>query len=127
MSRWFKDYGKSIAAVVFALIFAIQSAIFDGHVSTVEGVQIVIAVATAAGVYLVPLHPAWLWSKTAVGVLLAVLNVAVTLIMAGWRAADWTDLILAALTAVGVAATPARPLPLPSAHAAVPPAAGGSK
>lgn len=117
MSNWLRTYGKSVAAVAFALVFAIQSAVADGRITTVEGVQIAIGVTTAVGVYLVPMHPQWQWSKTAVAVLLAVLNVAVTLIMRGWVAADWTDLILAALTALGVGAAPAQSAPRASAVA----------
>lgn len=122
MSTWFKTYGKSVLAVVFVVITAIQAAVSDGRFTTVEDVQIVIAGATAVGVYLVPLHPSWTWSKTAIAVVLGVLNVAVTLIVAGWVSSDWTALILAALTAAGVAAAPARLVSAPPAHAATPPA-----
>lgn len=108
MPNWLKVYGKSVAAVAFVVITAAQAALSDNHVTTVEGVQIAIAAATAVGVYFVPLHPAWDWSKTVIAVILGVLNVAATLIMQGWVSSDWTALILAALTALGVGASPAQ-------------------
>lgn len=104
-------YGKSIAAVFFVLVTAVQAAASDGHLTKVEDVQIAIALTTAIGVWVIPMHPQWTWTKTSVAVLLGVLNVAVTLIMAGWVSSDWTALILAALTAAGVGSAPAESKP----------------
>lgn len=120
MPNWIKDfahtYGKAIAAVLLVVITAVQAALSDGHLTKVEDVQIVISGATAVGVWLVPIHPEWAWTKTALAVLLGVLNVAVTLIVAGWVSSDWTALILAALTAGGVGLAPAESKPaLPAA------------
>lgn len=118
MPAWWPKYGKVVASVLMVAVTAIQAALSDGRFSTVEDVQIVIAIATAIGVYWVPLHPTWPWSKTFIAVLLAVLNVALTLILSGWVSSDWTALILAALTAVGVGSAPAQSLPTPpAAHA----------
>ena len=103
----FSKYGKPLAAVVFAALTVAYAALSDHRIAPDEGVQIAIAVATAVGVYLVPLVPQYRWAKTAVGVVLAVLSVATTLIVGGIDSSDWIALALAGLTAVGVAVTPA--------------------
>lgn len=105
---FFQRYGKSLVAVLLAVVTAVQAGLSDGHITQGEGVQVVIALATAVGVYLVPIHPEWRWSKTAVAVLLAVLNALAALIVGGISSADWTELILAALTVLAVSAAPAQ-------------------
>ncbi len=119
---WVK-YGKTIAALVIAALTAVQAALSDGHVTTQEGVQIAIAVVTAAGVYLVPAVPRWPWVKTAIGVLLAALNVMTTLIIGGISSGDLVEIALAALTALGVAASPARSESVAPVPPTVPPTA----
>jgi hypothetical protein len=95
-------YGKTIVAALFAFITAIQALISDGSVTQQEGVQIAIAFFTAVSVYLVPMlgYP---WAKTAVAVVLAVLNILTTAIVGGLDTGDLTGMVLAALTALGVA------------------------
>jgi hypothetical protein len=102
-----QKYGKTAIAALFAFITAIQALVSDGNVTQQEGVQIAIAFFTAISVYFVPMigYPA---AKTIVAVILAVLNVLTTAIIGGLDAGDLTGMLLAALTAVGVAGAPAR-------------------
>jgi hypothetical protein len=102
-----RTYGKSFAAWALAVVTAVQAALSDGHVSQVEAVQIAIAAVTAVGVWLVPTHPEWQWTKTAVAVLLSVLNVLTTVIVGGLSSSDITELVLAALTVLTVGVAPA--------------------
>lgn len=102
-----KAYGKVIAALVFAAITAVQAAISDGHLTPTEWVQVAIAVTTAAIVWLVPALPQAPWTKTALGAVLAALNVLVTVIAHGVSAYDLTEIALAVLTALGVGLAPA--------------------
>jgi hypothetical protein len=101
-----QKYGKTAVATAFAFITAIQALISDGDVTQQEGVQIAIAFFTAVSVYVVPMigYPA---AKTTVAVILAVLNVLTTAIVGGLDAGDLTGMVLAALTAIGVAGAPA--------------------
>lgn len=101
-----QKYGKSIVAALFAFITAIQALISDGHVTQQEGVQIAVAFFTAVSVYLVPMlvYP---WAKTAIAVVLAVLNITTTAVVGGLDTGDVTGMVLAALTALGVAGAPA--------------------
>jgi hypothetical protein len=103
----FRTHGKALVAVAIAAVTAIQAALSDGHITQTETVQITIAFFTAVSVFLVPAVKEWPWMKTAVAVLLAVLNLLVSLIVDGVSSADWTALVLAALTALGVGAAPA--------------------
>lgn len=101
-----QKYGKTIVAAAFAFVTAIQALVSDGHVTQQEGVQIVIAFFTAVSVYIVPmLH--YTWAKTGIAVVLAVLNILVTAIVGGLDSGDLTGIVLAALTALGVASAPA--------------------
>ena len=112
-------YGKSVVAFLYALAFvAIPQISGDGHLDPSEAVTLAIAVVTAAGVYLIPLAPTAKWTKTAVGVLLAALNVAATLILDHRiDAEEWLMIATAALAAAGIAVAPARS---PKTNTAVP-------
>lgn len=57
--------------------------------------------------YLVPLAPQYRWGKTAVAVVLGVLQVLTTVILGGLDSNEWIALVIAALTAAGVAGFPA--------------------
>lgn len=104
----FTKYGKALAATVAAALTVAYGALSgDRHVDPDEGVQIAIAAATAVGVYLVPLAPQYRWGKTAVAVVLSVLQVLTTVVLGGLDAGEWIALALAALTVVGVGAAPA--------------------
>lgn len=107
---WSK-YGKSLTAGLILVVTAVQAALSDsqtaGRISQVEVVQIAIAATTALSVYLAPNVPQWPTMKTVLAGLLAALQLAVTLIVDGMGSADWSALILAALTAVSVGLAPA--------------------
>jgi hypothetical protein len=108
MPEFFSTYGKSIVAFAFAVVTAVQAAVFDGHISQVEWVQISIAAVTAFVVWLAPRLPHAGGIKTAAAVGLAVLNVLVTVILGGLSQADITEMVLAALTVLGVGYAPAQ-------------------
>lgn len=103
----FSKYGKAILAVIGAALVVAYGTLSDQHVSAEETIQIAIALATAAGVYLVPLAPQYRWGKTAVGVILAVLQALTTVVLGGLAPDEWIVLVLAGLTAAGVAVSPA--------------------
>lgn len=109
MSAFAHKYGKSIIAFIGAVLTAIYGVTAgDNIIETDEKVQIAIAVATAASVYLVPLAPQYRWAKTAVAAVLATLQALTTVIVGGIESNEWIVLVLAALTTIGVAAAPAR-------------------
>lgn len=99
----FKTYGKALAAVVGAALIVVQTAVGDGRIDAQEWVQIAIAAATAVGVYVVPLAPQYRWGKTAVAVVLAVLQVLTTVVLGGLDTQEVVTLLITALTAAGVA------------------------
>ena len=108
IQQLWSTYGKSIIAFAFAVVTAVQAAVFDGHISQVEGVQISIAAVTAFVVWLAPRLPHAAGIKTAAAVGLAVLNVLVTVIVGGLSQADITEMVLAGLTVLGVGVAPAK-------------------
>lgn len=103
-----QKYGKSIVAFLYAVAtVAIPFWSGDHHVDASEGVAIGIAVCTAALTWLVPLVPSAPWTKTAIGVILAVLQVVTTVIVGG---IDSNDLLLigaAIISALGIGLAPA--------------------
>ncbi|MFG3709227.1 hypothetical protein ACGF7U_31475 [Micromonospora sp. NPDC047670] len=105
-----RTYGKAWAALAIALLTALAAALTDNRLTAPEGVQIAIAVTTAGGVWLVPIVPQWPWVKTGIAMLLAVLNLAVTLITDGITFAEAVNLALAGLGVLGIAAAPAHSL-----------------
>jgi hypothetical protein len=103
-----EKYGKAIAAVIGAILTAVYAAVSgDNRIEADEWISVAIAATIAIGVYLVPLDPRYRWGKTAVGVLLAVLQAATTLILGGLDSNEWILLVLAGLTAAGVVVAPA--------------------
>ncbi|MFE7868856.1 hypothetical protein ACFUYE_00690 [Micromonospora humida] len=104
-----EKYGKALASLLGAILVALYAALGgDGHIDAEEIVQVGIAAVMAIGVYLVPLAPQYRWGKTAVAVLLAVLQALTTSVLGGLDAGEWIVLVLAGLTAAGVAVAPAR-------------------
>jgi hypothetical protein len=97
---------KFLVALVGAFVAAVAAALTDDVLTDVEKVQIGIAVATAASVWVAANVPTMPAAKTVVAVVLAVLNLAVGLITDGMQSADWWMLAVAAFTAAGVFATP---------------------
>lgn len=103
-----QQYGKAIVAVITAALTVAYAALSgDQHIDAEEWVQIGIAAATAVGVYLVPLAPQYTWGKTAVAVVLGVLQALATVVLGGLDTSEWIVLALAAATALGVVAAPA--------------------
>jgi hypothetical protein len=104
----FETYGKSITAAVYAVaIVAVPLLTGDNHVDPDEGVAIAIAACTAALTYLVPLAPGARWSKTAIGAVLAGLQIAATVIVGGVDGNDWLLIAAAVLGALGITLAPA--------------------
>lgn len=104
----FGKYGKAVAAVLGAALVVAYAALGgDGRVDAEEWVQIGIATVTAVGVYLVPLAPQYAWGKSAVAILLGVLQALATTVLGGLDPGEWIVLVLAGLTAAGVVVTPA--------------------
>lgn len=94
-------YGKAIvAAGTAAVVVAYQALSGDQNIEAPEWVSIAIAAVTAVGVYVVPLSPHARWAKTAVAVVLAVLQILTTAILGGIGA---DELLLMAITAAGAA------------------------
>jgi hypothetical protein len=110
---FFMKYGKALAAVLAAGVTVLVSSLTDGHIDAGEGIQISIALATAAGVYLVPNLPGFPGTKTGLAALLAVLNLATGMVVNGHlhlTGAQWVNLGLAALGVLGVSLAPVRSL-----------------
>lgn len=102
-------YGKSITAAIYAVaVVAVPFVSGDHHVDPSEGVAIAIAACTAVLTYLAPLAPGAPWIKTAVGAILAGLQVLATAIVGGGiNGNDWLLVAAAVAGALGIAVTPA--------------------
>lgn len=103
-----QKFGKAIIAILTAAIVAAYQAVSgDGNIEPVEWVSVAIAAAAAVGVWLVPLAPEAKWTKTAVAVVLAVLQVLTTVILGGLGADEILLLLITAAGALGVYVAPA--------------------
>lgn len=101
-------YGKAWIAIAYAVAVAVQVALGgDGRIEADEWVQMGIALATAVAVYMVPITTNYKWMKTAVAVVLALLQALATVLLDGLEPNDWLTLVLAALGAIGVFFAPA--------------------
>jgi peptidoglycan/LPS O-acetylase OafA/YrhL len=104
----FQTYGKAIVAAVYAVLAAALPLFFgDHHIDPSEGVAIGIAICAALLTYLVPLVPGARWAKTAVGAVLAGLQVAATVIVGGVDSNDLMMIALAVISFLGIAVAPA--------------------
>lgn len=104
----FDTYGKSVVAFVYACaVIAVPFVSGDGGVDVSEGVAIAIGVVTAVMTWLIPLAPGVKWTKTAVGAVLAALQVAATVVTDGVDSNDWLLIAFALLSAAGIALAPA--------------------
>jgi hypothetical protein len=99
-------FGRAVVAVTIAGLTVVASSLTDNRVSTEEWIQVAIQTTTIAGVWLVPNLPHSAGYKTATAAILAVLNLATTLILDGINGADVINLVLAALGVLGVAVAP---------------------
>jgi len=102
-----RSYGKALLAVVGAIVVALYNFLNDNTVSVTEMIAIIIAGVTAISVYMVPLTPEWPWMKTAIGVVLVVLNALVIIIVDGVTQQEIWELVIVALTAAGISMAPA--------------------
>jgi hypothetical protein len=104
----FQKYGKAIIAALYAVaVIAIPLWSGDHHIDPSEGIAIGIALCTALLTYLVPLVPSAPWTKTAIGVVLAALQVAATQIVGGIDSNDVLLIIAAVVGALGIGIAPA--------------------
>lgn len=101
-------YGKSWVAFLYA-VATVAVSLFSGdhHIDPSEGVAIAIAVCTNALVYLVPLVPSAPWTKTAIGAVLAGLQVVTVVIVGGIDPNDVLLIAAAIASFLGIAVAPA--------------------
>jgi hypothetical protein len=105
-------YTKAVVAILAAVLVVFGAAITDDVVTTLEVVNVAIALVTAVGVYLVPNLPAGpgAYLKAAVAFLGAGLAALVTVLGSGGLAdvhpSAWITVFLAALGGVGVYVLP---------------------
>lgn len=103
-----QKFGKAIIAILTAaIVAAYQSLSGDGNIEPVEWVSVAIAATAAVGVWLVPLAPEAKWTKTAVAVVLSVLQVLATVILGGLGTDEILLLLITAAGALGVYVAPA--------------------
>lgn len=103
-----QTYGKSIVAFLYAVATTAMPLVTgDHHIDPSEGVAIAIAACTAALTWLVPLVPSAPWTKTAIGAVLAGLQVATTVIVGGVDGNDMLLIAFAVLSFLGITAAPA--------------------
>jgi hypothetical protein len=98
----------SLIPLVYAVV-AVFAPYIDGkgHIGAAEGIQLAIGVLTAFSVHLVPLVPQHPGVKTAIGAALSGLGVLATVIVGGVTAAEWLDVAVYVLAALGIWVAPA--------------------
>lgn len=101
-----KTYGKSLLSFL-GLLALVVIPYFSGnrHPDASEWVAIAIGATQLVGVWLIPLAPQAKWSKTAVSLVLTLLQVLTVVIIGGIDGNDVGILITAVLTFFGVAVT----------------------
>lgn len=103
-----QTYGKAITAALYALaVVVIPLASGDNQIDPSEWVAIAIAACTAILTYIAPVVPGARWIKTAVGAVLAGLQVLATVVIGGVDGNDVVLIIAAVISALGIAAAPA--------------------
>jgi hypothetical protein len=104
----FNTYGKAIIAAAYAVaVVVIPFATGDNRIDPSEWVAIAIAVCTAILTYVAPLAPGATWIKTAVGAVLAGLQILTTAIVGGVDGNDVVVIIAAVIGALGIMVAPA--------------------
>lgn len=104
----FTTYGKAIVAFLYAVaVVAVPLFSGDNHIDPPESVAILIAVCTAVLTYLAPLVPSAPWVKTAVGAVMAGLQVLATVIIGGVDGNDVLLIAFAVASFLGIAVAPA--------------------
>lgn len=101
-------YAKFLVYVLFAALLTAYDALSDGDLSSVELVGLVVAGATAAGVYLRQNSPTNVAAKSVVAVVGTVAAFLATTISDGVSAQDWVQLLILGVGAASVFAVPNR-------------------
>ena len=103
------DKGKAILAFLYAGAVVLVPVLSGDSPAPRpdEWVQIAIALTTAGAVYLAPLAPGATWVKSAIGALLAGLQVLTTAIVGGVDANDVLTIVVAVAGALGIILAPA--------------------
>jgi hypothetical protein len=101
-----KVYAQALVAILGAVVAAVAAAVTDGDFTSVEKVQVGIQATTAAMVWLAANVPTFTAAKAVGAGVLAVLNLTVGLVTDGMQTADWWQLAVAIITALGVLAAP---------------------
>lgn len=104
------EKGKAVVAWLYAIAVVVVPFIDGGgrEPSPAEGVQIAIAVVTAFAVHIAPIIPQAPWVKSAVGAVLAGLQVLVTVIVDGVQGNDVLMIVFAIASALGIVLAPAQ-------------------
>jgi hypothetical protein len=97
-----RKYLTLVAAIAGAVAAFLVARTTDGTLTRVEDLQMVIAVATAVGVWIAANVPTLTWAKVAVAVVLGVSQFLVGTIADGLSSADWAQLVVVVLMAAGV-------------------------
>lgn len=109
------SYLKMFVAIFAAGLSALMVGLTgDSHFSTVEIINVAIAVVGAIGVYYVPNAPNGPVAKSVVAALMAVLTLAVNLIAGGLTLTEWIQLAVAGFSAIGVYAVRNDATPTPA-------------
>jgi hypothetical protein len=102
MSRFAKLWVSAAGVVVMAVAMTLTTALTDDHITPSEWVQLGIAAATAFAVWIAKNEPGWSAVKTALAAVLAVLALLVSAVTGGLQPLEIVNLVIAALTALGV-------------------------
>lgn len=108
----FRRFGKPIVSTLVlgavALYVALAGTSHGGaRVVDIEWIAIAFAITQGAATYIVPLAAQYPWGKTAVGAILAGLEVAAVVIVGGLDTQEWFLIGFAVLSALGIAVAPA--------------------
>jgi hypothetical protein len=101
-------YAKSILLVIASAVTILVAALSDNVVTVPELINVGIAIVTAVGVYFVPNLEAGVarYFKFIVALLGAALTALASFVSDGVTAAEWLQILLSALAAIGVVIVP---------------------
>lgn len=99
-------YWKLVSAVVGTVVLALQTALFDGSLDAQDIVVVSAAGLASFGTWLVPRTTALTAIKTWVHALVIGAGVLAPVIAGGLTPQEWMTVLVAVLTAAGVAAAP---------------------
>jgi hypothetical protein len=95
-----------LGVVVMAILTSVQSAMADSHIDAQEWVQVGLGVLMAFNVWATANLPQYTSMKTYVAAAITVGAALYTFIVGGVSAAEWINLVILALSAVGVSLAP---------------------